>query len=162
MSRSNIAKHTICLIKILFLRNNLHLRISTCMYIYSSNQIPLIYYRLAVHVDKARGVNLLRPLLLDVDENRDGCWVKLDSIVNISKSKHEPQDTIAAVRTNNLKKEINGHKNGTKSMFGAEYNVCELFIHFEIHFYLLQKTRGQHGCSTWECIKWYRENTLCS
>ena len=51
MNRSNIAKHTICLIKILFLPNNLHLRISTCMYIYSSNQIPLIYYRLAVHVE---------------------------------------------------------------------------------------------------------------
>ena len=72
-------------------------------------------------LNMARGVNLLRPLLLKVDENGDGCWVKLDSIVNLLKSKHEPQDTIVAVRTNNVKKEINGHKNGTKSMLGAEY-----------------------------------------
>ena len=67
----------------------------------------------------ARGVNLHRPLLLEVDENGDGCWVKLDSVVNLLTSKHEPENTIVAVRTNNVKKEINEHKNGTKSMWGA-------------------------------------------
>ena len=55
-------------------------------------------------------VSLLRPLYLEVDENGEGCWVKLDSFIRILKSNHELRDTIVAITSDNVKKEINGHK----------------------------------------------------
>ena len=60
-------------------------------------------------------VSLLRPLYLEVNENGEGCWVKLDSFIHILKSNHELRDTIVAIRSDNVKKENNGHKHGTKS-----------------------------------------------
>ena len=81
----------------------------------------------------APGVSLLRPLSLEVDENGEGCWVKLESFVKILKSNHEPGDTIVAIRSDNVKKEINGHKHGTKSIWGSDYVSYNSILRYIFH-----------------------------
>ena len=81
----------------------------------------------------APGVSLLRPLLLEVDENGDGCWIKFDSFINLLKTKHDQGDSIVAIKTNNVKKEINGHKNGLKLIWGTEYISYSSILKYMFH-----------------------------
>ena len=47
------------------------------------------------------------PLLLEVDENGEGCWITFDSYINLLKTEHDQGDSIVAIKSNNVKRRDN-------------------------------------------------------
>ena len=66
----------------------------------------------------ARSMTLLRSLKVEVDENGEGSWIKFESFINVLKENHHPADSIAGIKSNNVRKEINGNRQGLKEISG--------------------------------------------
>lgn len=81
----------------------------------------------------APGVSLLRHLQLEVDEHGEGYWVKFDSFIELLKSKHDQRDSIVAIKTSNVHKELNGHRNGLKVISGEEYVSYHSVVKYMFH-----------------------------
>lgn len=81
----------------------------------------------------ARSMILLKSLKVEVDENGEGSWIKLEYFIKFLKENHHPADSIAGIKSNNVRKEINGHRHGLKEISGSDYVSFNSVLKYIFH-----------------------------
>lgn len=81
----------------------------------------------------AKSMTLLKSLKVEVDENGEGSWIKFESFIKFLKENHHPADLIAGIKSNNVRKEINGHRHGLKEISGSDYVSFNSVLKYIFH-----------------------------